>query len=148
MNMEMETKRKRKQENHRDYHNPPRGEQRRVPGEPLISHSAETTGSFSDEPTGLARSPLCCRRSSHGPITPKQRPDRARVPRPRQAATESEPAHTKAPSRRQGGKSFPPGGKDKGAKCSRSPLPKNATDPKQRGVSRKRAATTKSAAPF
>ncbi|MEQ2244553.1 hypothetical protein ILYODFUR_018261 [Ilyodon furcidens] len=33
-----------------------------------------------------------------GTSLPKQRPDRARGPRPRQAAAGSEPAHTKAPS--------------------------------------------------
>ncbi|MED6273956.1 hypothetical protein CHARACLAT_011618 [Characodon lateralis] len=65
--------------------------------EPPSSHSAEAPGSCSDEPTGPAGSHLRRSRSSHGPrhprprVTslPKQRPDRARGPRPRQAATRS-----------------------------------------------------------
>ncbi|MEQ2297044.1 hypothetical protein AMECASPLE_030698 [Ameca splendens] len=92
------------QENHhRDYHNPPTEEQWRVPGEPP---RAEAPGSRNDEPTGPAGSGLRSSRSSHGPRgprprdtpPPKQRPDRAQGARPRQAATGSEPAHTKAPS--------------------------------------------------
>ncbi|MEQ2305564.1 hypothetical protein AMECASPLE_039195 [Ameca splendens] len=87
------------QENHRrDYRNPP--------GEPPSSHSAKAQGSCSDEPTGPASSRLRPSRSSPGPrdprprdITfPKQRANRAQGSRPRQAATGSEPALTKAPS--------------------------------------------------
>ncbi|KAK5603993.1 hypothetical protein CRENBAI_024897 [Crenichthys baileyi] len=68
--------------------------------------SAGAQGSCSNEPTGSAGSCLCPSRSSHGPRDPrprdisllKQRPDRAQGSRPQQAATGSEPAHTKAPS--------------------------------------------------
>ncbi|MED6234425.1 hypothetical protein ATANTOWER_029753 [Ataeniobius toweri] len=97
------------QENHcQDYRNPPREEQGRVPGEPPSNHSAEAPGSWSDEPTGPAGSHLRPSRSSHGPrdprhwdiSLPKQSTDRAQGTSPRQAATGSEPAHTKAPSPR------------------------------------------------
>ncbi|KAK5610099.1 hypothetical protein CRENBAI_011738 [Crenichthys baileyi] len=51
-------------------------------------------------------SPRVEQRSSHGPRDPRpwdtsHQPDRAQGPRPWQAATGSEPAHTKAPSLRQ-----------------------------------------------
>ncbi|MEQ2253347.1 hypothetical protein ILYODFUR_031132 [Ilyodon furcidens] len=92
------------QENHRrDYRNPPREDQGRIPGEPPRSQSAEAPRSCSDEPTGPASSCLRPSRSNHGPRDPrprdisllKQRPDRTQGSRPRQAATRSEPAHTK-----------------------------------------------------
>ncbi|MED6244874.1 hypothetical protein ATANTOWER_026287, partial [Ataeniobius toweri] len=91
------------QENHhRDYHNPPREEQGRAPGEPPSSHSVKAPGSFSDEPTGPPAADYARGRSSHGPrdLRPrdtslsKQRPNRAQGSRPRQAATGSETAHT------------------------------------------------------
>ncbi|MEQ2304580.1 hypothetical protein AMECASPLE_028563 [Ameca splendens] len=94
-------------ENHcQDYRNPPKEEQRRVLGEQPSHHSAEAPGSCNDEHTGPASSRLRPSRSSLGPrdprpqdlSLPKQRPDRAQGSRPRQAATGSEPAHTKAPS--------------------------------------------------
>ncbi|MED6258748.1 hypothetical protein ATANTOWER_011846 [Ataeniobius toweri] len=84
------------QENHRrDYCNPSREEQWRVPGERPSSHSAEAPGSCSDEATGPTGSRLRPNRSSHGPRDPrprdtpppKQRPNRAQGPRPRQTAT-------------------------------------------------------------
>ncbi|MEQ2249068.1 hypothetical protein ILYODFUR_025571, partial [Ilyodon furcidens] len=60
------------QENHRwDYCNPPREEQGRVPGKPPSSHSAEATGSCSNEPTGPSGSCLRPSRSSHGPRDPR-----------------------------------------------------------------------------
>ncbi|MEQ2241382.1 hypothetical protein ILYODFUR_024726 [Ilyodon furcidens] len=83
------------QKNHcRDYRNPPREEQGRVPGEPPSIHSAEAPGSCNNKPTGPAGSRLRPSRSSHGPrdprprniSLPKQRPDRAQGYRPRQAA--------------------------------------------------------------
>ncbi|MEQ2227126.1 hypothetical protein ILYODFUR_034554 [Ilyodon furcidens] len=95
------------QVNHRrDYRNPPREEQWRVPGEPPSSHNAEAPGSRSDEPTGPCRQPSTPeqiqpwtqRPKTLGHTTPKQRLDRAQGARPQQAATGSEPAHTKAPS--------------------------------------------------
>ncbi|MEQ2305393.1 hypothetical protein AMECASPLE_037387 [Ameca splendens] len=62
------------QENHhQDYHNPPREEQGRIPGEPPSSHSAEAPGSSNDEPTGPTGSRLCPSRSSHGPRDPRPR---------------------------------------------------------------------------
>ncbi|MEQ2315674.1 hypothetical protein AMECASPLE_024854 [Ameca splendens] len=99
------------QDNHRrDYCNPPRDKQGRVPGEPPSSRIAEAPGRCSDKPTGPAGSRLHPWKSSNGPRDPrpwdisltKQRPDRAQGPGPRpwpwQAATGTEPAHTKAPS--------------------------------------------------
>ncbi|MEQ2308226.1 hypothetical protein AMECASPLE_026070 [Ameca splendens] len=88
------------QENHRwDYCNPSREE-------PPSSHSAEAPGNCSDEATGPTGSRLRPNRSSHGPRDPrprdtplpKQRPNRAQGPRPRQTATGSEAVYTKAPS--------------------------------------------------
>ncbi|MED6252916.1 hypothetical protein ATANTOWER_019307 [Ataeniobius toweri] len=90
------------QENHcRDYHNTHKEERGRVPGEPPSSHSAEAQRSCSDLWACLFES-----KSSHGPrdprprdiSLPRQRPDIAQGSRPRQAATGSEPAHTRAPS--------------------------------------------------
>ncbi|KAK5606090.1 hypothetical protein CRENBAI_000654 [Crenichthys baileyi] len=62
------------QENHRrDYRNPPREEQWRVPGKPPSSDSAEAPGNRSDEPTGPAGSRPLPSRSSHGPRDPRPR---------------------------------------------------------------------------
>ncbi|MED6240730.1 hypothetical protein ATANTOWER_026865 [Ataeniobius toweri] len=79
--------------------------QRRA-GEPPSSHSAEALGSCCDKPTGPAGSRLRPSRCSQGPrdprprdiSLPKQRPERAQGSRPRQVATGSESAQTKAPS--------------------------------------------------
>ncbi|MED6265563.1 hypothetical protein CHARACLAT_026767 [Characodon lateralis] len=87
-----------------DYLNPPREEQGKVPGEPL--NSAKAPGSCIDKPTAPSGSRLHQSKSSHGPrdprprdiSLPKERPHRAQGSRPRQAATGSEPAHTKTPS--------------------------------------------------
>ncbi|MEQ2304789.1 hypothetical protein AMECASPLE_030947, partial [Ameca splendens] len=58
-------------ENHcRDYRNPPREEQGRVPGEPPSNHSAEAPGSCRDEFTGPAGSRLHQSRPSHVPRDP------------------------------------------------------------------------------
>ncbi|MEQ2226639.1 hypothetical protein ILYODFUR_029318 [Ilyodon furcidens] len=65
------------QENHcREYRNPHREEQGKVPEEPPSSHSAKAPGSCSDKPTGPAGSRLCQSKSCHGPrdlrhITPQ-----------------------------------------------------------------------------
>ncbi|MEQ2301520.1 hypothetical protein AMECASPLE_036931 [Ameca splendens] len=65
-------------ENHRrNYRNPPKEEQWRVPGEPPSNDSAEAPGSRSDEPTGPAGSRPRVSRSSHGPRGPRPQADSA-----------------------------------------------------------------------